>query len=186
MSLLPSTLILAAGHGSSDSGAVSPDGKHTERDQTIKIVDMAAALLCRAGINVIIAPHDHDTHQTIPWLDKYHWGSAWAVEVHRDSADTIKEPAASFRCGIYHGSSLLSRRVAQYFVETAKQIGAHSSSWARDQKESRHTRLGWIAQPKCLSHLVEMGFMEGDNSPDHLYRLAEILAHSLCATMRAL
>lgn len=177
---LPSTVILAAGHGAGDSGAVSPDGKHSERAQAIIITDHAAQLLNAAGIYTVIAPHEHDTHQTIAWLNtRYKWGTAWALEIHRDSAPTIKEPAASLRCGVYHGSSTLSQSTAENLLAAFKRGGADPTSWARDQSTSRFSRLGWIAQPACLSHLIELGFMQGRNDHQHLLRLAVILAGSI-------
>jgi N-acetylmuramoyl-L-alanine amidase len=185
---LPQTILLAAGHGGKDTGALSPAG-HTERDQAIAIVDIMADKLRAAGRTVIVAPHQLDTHETIPWLnERYQYGDVWALEIHRDSADTIQEPAASLRCGIYHGSSPLSRTVAGYWRQSVIQHGAHASSWERDQKTSRHGRLGWIAQPKALSHLLELGFMQGNNSPEHIYTLAGMAARAvqavLCSPLR--
>lgn len=181
----PDTIILAAGHGGKDSGAVSPDGKHNERDQAILIVDAAAATLRAVGLRVVIPPHSLDTHETIPWLNnRYNFGDAWALEIHRDSAPSIKDPDASLRCGVYHGSSKNSVDVAERLVAGMKKGGATRTSWARNQSVSRFSRLGWIAQPKCLSHLVELGFMQGQNNKEHLMKLAGILAGGVIAVIR--
>ena len=182
---IPSTIILAAGHGGSDTGAVSPDGRHNERDQAVTIVNHAAEVLAMDySIDAVIAPHDQDTHETIAWLNaRYPWGSAWAFEIHRDWVASIKEPAASLRCGVYHGSSDWSVMLAVRLVSEFKANGADPSSWTRDQRESRFSRLGWIAQPKCLSHLVELGLVQGRNDGDHLRRLAGIFADSLAAVI---
>ncbi len=183
---MPPILVLAAGHGGKDTGAVSRDFKSTERDQAIRIVDRAANILNGMGVKTIIAPHHHDTHETIPWLKEqgYGWGDIWAVEVHRDSAETIKEPDASWRCGIYRGTSTFSTKVANKYLLEMKRLGAHPTSWVRADTESGHGRLGWIRQPEALSHLVELGFMEGSNDPLHIERLAAMLAEALAVTMR--
>lgn len=180
---IPQKIILAAGHGGKDSGAVSPDGKHKERDQAVYIVDhMAEWLRPRTSREIIVAPHQHDTHETVHWLNqRFMWADAWALEIHRDSASTITEPAASFRCGMYHGSSAFSKSIAEYWAEHMRQTGAHPSTWARPQNAGRFTRLQWIAQPKCLSHLIELGFMEGRNTDDHLLSLAHKAAAAVLA-----
>ncbi len=179
-------IILAAGHGAGDSGASSPDGKHHERDQAITIVDFAAERLRNLSYAVVIAPHKHDTHESIAWLNsKFRWGQAWAFEIHRDSASTIRGEEASFRCGVYHGSSVLSKSLAEQLVAGFKQSGATDKSWARNQKDSRFGRLGWIAQPECLSHLIELAFMEGKNDREHLSVLADIFVQSLHRVMKA-
>ena len=75
----PATLILAAGHGGKDSGAVN--GPHNERDETIILVDMAAAILRQwlTPAAVVIAPHEHDTDETLGWINtRYGMGKAWA------------------------------------------------------------------------------------------------------------
>lgn len=180
------TIILAAGHGAGDSGAASPDGKHNERDQAITIVDFARERLFNLGYYVTVAPHKHDTHESIAWLNKnFRWGQAWAFELHRDSASTIKGNEASFRCGVYHGSSTLSKSLAEQLVDGFKKSGATEKSWARNQNVSRHGRLGWIAQPECLSHLVELGFMEGNNDASHMSVLADIFVQGLHRVMKA-
>lgn len=180
------SILLAAGHGGRDTGAVSTAG-HMERDQAIIMVDMMAERLSSEGVSVIIAPHNLDTHETIPWMnERYQWGDVWALEIHRDSALQIAEPAASMRCGIYHGNSDISRSAAALWLGAMKARGAHSTSWMRSHTESRHGRLGWIAQPKALSHIIELGFMQGRNDRAHLEMLAIGCAESLAFTLRSL
>lgn len=143
------TIILAAGHGGNDTGAVSLDGKHRERDQAITLVDDIARRLTSAGHNVIIAPHGHDTHQTIPWINaRYPAGSAIAYEIHRDSADSIRGlPDADTRLGIYHSGSAISSAYADAWAASARANGAHSTTWSRNHTASRCANgLGWINQ----------------------------------------
>lgn len=172
-----STLVITAGHGGKDSGAVS--GKFNERDEAISIVDQCAAIL-RGWLGdkaVVVAPHAQDTHETLPWINaRYGMGKAWALELHRDSADTVKGDDASLRCGVYHGRSADSTATAQLLIKEFIRRGAHSKSWARPQTDSRHGGLMWINGLKCFSHLIELGFMEGANDPAHLTRLARIAA----------
>ena len=166
------TLVLAAGHGGGDPGAVG--GGKTEAGEAIVIVDEMARLLTPVlgkGA-VVVAPHADDTHETIFWVNKrYAWGTAWAIEVHRDSA-SIAEPAASWRCGVYHGASAASVEIARGMRTVLQESGAHVSTWARSHKGSRFGSLGWINQLRCLSHLMEFGFMQGRHDAAHINRLA--------------
>jgi N-acetylmuramoyl-L-alanine amidase len=173
-------LILSAGHGGADPGACNDRQK--ERDQCILIVDAMAGILNEHScVDVMVTPHKLDTHEAIWWVNRYYpnFGTAWAVEVHRDSADTITEPAASLRCGVYHGASGGSGDVARGMLSVLKEHGAHGSSWAREHTESGHGSLMWITRCKPLSHLLELGFMEGANDEAHLRRLARMGAAAL-------
>jgi len=171
-------IVLAAGHGGTDPGAVSAGYK--ERDQVIEIVDEMAKLLRSWGVGVEVAPHDHDTHQTIPYLnDRYGFGDAWVVEVHRDSATGLSPDDASLRCGCYYGTSSGSRLIGRFIRDAMKEHGAHSNTWARPDTASNHGSLGWIRQTRQLAHLLELGFMQGSNTQSHLMFLAEIGAKAL-------
>jgi len=176
-------VILAAGHGGKDTGACF--GEYTEREEAIEIVNRVAALLVKQlpSDAVVIAPHKLDTHETIPWLVEhgYTWGNAWALELHRDSASGLAEDIASLRCGVYHGPSKASAAIGQCMAGVMRSMGAHSSTWARPDTESRFTRLGWIRQPSALSHLLELGFMEGRHDSPHLDHLARIAAAAILA-----
>lgn len=177
------TLVLAAGHGGKDPGAES--GKFNERDEVISIVDQIAALLRPyLGKAIVIAPHEQDTHETIPWLNKRypHFASALAIEVHRDSSDNVQGEDADLRCGLYHGSGGDSRTIATMLGAELRSRGAHPRSWVRPHTESPHGSLGFIRQPACLSLIMELGFVEGRNDPQHLTRLARMAAGALLKT----
>ncbi len=175
------TIVLAAGHGGNDPGATN--GPHKERDQAIPIVDRMAELLRSWEVDVVVTPHAHDTHQTIPHInDRYGFGDAWVIEVHRDSASGLSTDDASRRCGCYYGDSQGSRLIGEFVRESMKGHGAHSNTWARRHTESRHGSLGWIQQTRPLAHLLELGFMQGLNSTAHLMFLAEIGAKALFET----
>lgn len=173
----PTVIVLAAGHGGTDPGATN--GAHKERDQAIVIVDKMAALLrARLGDDaVVIDPHDHDTHESIPWVNnRFGFGDAWVLEIHRDSADGLNAEDASTRLGVYHGPSESSREVGQFLRERFVRAGSHANSWARPDTASRFGSLGWIRQTRPAAHLLEMAFMEGRNTPEHLDWLATVAA----------
>lgn len=175
------TLVLAAGHGAKDPGAVNEG--HEEAAQAITIVNHMEELLRPAlGNALVIAPHSEDTHDSIRWINaRYPAGTAWAVEVHRNAGIRPGHPAASGQCGLYHADHRNSSSVAEYCRELLVQYGAHPSTWARNQRSSRHKNgIGFINQPHVLSHILELGFMEGSNTEAHLQDLALIAAQALC------
>jgi hypothetical protein len=174
----PTKIVLAAGHGGSDSGATF--GNHKERDQAIVIVDQIAALLSARGVDVVVAPHADDTDVTIPWVNqRYAFGSAWVIEVHRDSASGLSEDDASRRCGVYTGTSSRSIAVGEFIRQSFLRHGAHGNSWSRLHTSSRHGGLGWIRQTTPAAHLLELGFMEGKNDANHLKFLSRTGAAAL-------
>ncbi|MBD2089285.1 N-acetylmuramoyl-L-alanine amidase [Microcoleus sp. FACHB-1515] len=169
----PTVVVLAAGHGGSDSGAVNLP--HKERDQAIAIVDQTADLLRSQGIEVEIAPHSEDTEKSIQWVNRnFGFGDAWVLEVHRDSASGLSSDDASRRCGIYYGTSESSKDVGKFVRNAYILNGAHPNSWARPDTASRFGRLGWIRQTRPVAHLLELGFMQGKNDDAHLSWLAKI------------
>src|SRR5262245_2148017 len=172
----PTVIVLAGGHGANDPGA--ENGRHKERDQAIKIVDsMAAQIRSRGnpGVTVEIAPHEHDTEDSIRWVNsRYGIGDAWVLEIHRDSASGLSPDDASNRCGVYYGTSESSKDVGEFIRAALIRYGAHKKSWARPDSASRFGRLGWIRQTRPAAHLLELGFMEGKNDDAHLEKLARI------------
>ena len=166
------TVVLAAGHGGVDPGACN--GEFTERDEAIKIVGWIAEILRGQGVNVFVTDNSLDTHQTIPEVNKKFGAAAhvWALEVHRDSASGLEESDASFRCGVYTGDSTASKTIGLAVLSGMKSEGANNKSWCRSHTGSRHGSLGWIRQVQTMSHLLELGFMEGRNDDTHLRKLA--------------
>lgn len=170
-------ITLSAGHGAADPGAVA--GKFTERERVITLTDLTAGLL-RSVLGtgaVVVTPHSEDTHDSVKWINaRYKFGTAWSLELHSDSSDRVKGDDADLRCGVYHGSHGDSPAIARGMAEAMKRYGAHPNTWARNHSAHRAGSLMWIRQTAPLSHLLELGFMEGRNDPAHLARLARICA----------
>ena len=125
-------------------------------------------------------PHENGLKGAIKYVnDRYDSGDAWAIEIHRDSADGLLAEQASLRCGVYYYPSQGSTEIGIFMANALKRFGAHDTSWARPDTDSRFKRLAWIREPEPVSHLLELGFMEGDNSKTHLLKLAKMAAQSL-------
>ncbi len=97
----PTTIVLSAGHGDGDPGAVN--GEFKEADEAIMMVDEIAKQLKKAAITVDVVPHKNGLKGAIKYVnDRYDLGDAWAIEIHRDSADGLPVEQASLRCGVYY------------------------------------------------------------------------------------
>lgn len=178
-------IVLSAGHGAGDPGAVN--GQHKEADQTVYMVDRCAEYLRSYGIQVDVVPHSLGLKGGIDWVNaRYRWNDCWAIELHRDSANVPDWNDASTRLGVYgfagdngKDTNNQSMKIAEALRDEFKKLGANNKTWARNDTHARTKRLGWIRDPKPLSHLFELAFMQGDNHQGHLLWLAEITAKSL-------
>ena len=174
----PNTVVLSAGHGGGDPGTVNGDFK--EADEAVIIVDEIAKQLKKKGIAVDVVPHENGLKTAIQYVNaRYDTGDAWAIEIHRCSADGLPVKQASLRCGVYYYPSQASTEIGIFMANALKRFGADGTSWARPDTESGFTRLGWIRDTKSVAHLLELGCMEGDNSKKHLLKLAKIATQSI-------
>ena len=174
----PTTIVLSAGHGAGDPGTVN--GKFKEADEAIILVDEIAKQLKKKGITIDVVPHESDLKTAIKYVNaRYNEGDAWAIEIHRSSADGLPVKQASLRCGVYYYPSQASTEIGIFVANALKRFGGDSTSWARPDTESGFKRLGWIRDTKPVAHLLELGCMEGDHSKKHLLKLAKIATQSL-------
>jgi N-acetyl-anhydromuramyl-L-alanine amidase AmpD/N-acetylmuramoyl-L-alanine amidase len=174
----PTTVVLSAGHGAGDPGKVNGDFK--EADEVIILVDEIAKQLKKKGTTVDVVPHESDLKTAIKYVNAhYDAGDAWAIEIHRCSADGLPVKQASLRCGVYYYPSQGSEEIGIFMSNALKRFGADGTTWARPDTESGFTRLGWIRDTRPVAHLLELGCMEGDNSKKHLLKLAKIATQSI-------
>ncbi len=180
-------IILSVGHGglageSYDSGATF--GSYTENTEAKQIATLLASKLSRNGLTTVLLP-DYGLAKTIAFVNaQYDAHADWAFEIHKDSTDNFKKTTMAKRAGIYyHPTSTDSKAIADAMVKVFKDNGANKTSWSRPDTDSNHGRLGWIRQPKMLSHLIECGFMEDDlsNATDDFY--ATIIAKAICTSL---
>ncbi len=74
----PTTVVLSAGHGAGDPGAMNGDFK--EADEAIIMVDEIAKQLKKQGVTVDVVPHENGLKGAIKYVnDRYDSGDAWAI-----------------------------------------------------------------------------------------------------------
>lgn len=174
-------IILCAGHGAGDPGAVN--GNYHEANQTIFMTDIIADLLKNKGLEVEVVPHSLGLQGAINWINaKYkNINHGWAIEIHRDSAGVSSSNEISNRMGVY-GGDRESMDIANGMRDILKREGGSANTWSREGIVAGVRSLGWIREPNTLSHLVECGFMQGDNSDNHLRELARRCAVAIYET----
>ena len=171
----PEIVVLAAGHGGGDPGNVW--GGYREADETIVLTDLITSNLRVKGLRVEVVPHSEALGGAIRYVNsRFTFGQAWAVDIHRDSADSITPggPDANGRCGVYYGNSEQSRLIGQFIRRVFLMEGAHPTSWARIHMDSPRRRLGWIVHTNPVAHLLELGFLQGRRSREHMEWLARL------------
>ena len=186
----PNSITLAAGHGGSDPGAVS--GSDVEAQDNIFTTNRIYNNLKAMGLEVNLVPHDLDLIGAISYVNsRYQWGQTWALEIHRDSASGLSSNTADNRVGVYgfgqytgqdgkfYTEDVRSMSIAKFMRDKMVQLGAETSSWARADNSASFGRLGWIRDTKPVAHLIELAFVQGDNSPTHLNWLADIASAAI-------
>jgi hypothetical protein len=169
----PSIIVLSAGHGEGDPGVVY--GGFKEENETVVLTDLIAFNLQAKGVEVRVVPHSRGLKKAIKHInDKFDYGQAWAIEIHRDSADNLKPERASKCCGVYQGTSQGSTEIGRFIRQVFLREGCHSTTWARPHTQSRHGKLGWVADTNPLAHLLELGFIQGSHAESHMKWLAKI------------
>jgi len=169
----PNVVVLAAGHGGSAPGAVHAG--HQESKQAITITDQIAKVLREKGVEVVVVPHEYDFKASIKWInERYAFGQAWVIEIHRDSATGLDFKDASSRFGVYYGDSEGSKAIGTFLRDAFKTHGANEKTWARPHTSANGGRLAWIADTKPVAHLLELAFMQGKNDQEHLMWLANV------------
>jgi N-acetylmuramoyl-L-alanine amidase len=175
-------VILSVGHGGSksqfDTGAVA--NGTTENEQCRIILGYLVKELLSRNIVLLVIP-DWSLQATISYINNVGVSySDWAIELHKDSALPYNAEAMHRRFGIYyHPESAGSGPVAKAITDLMKKSGASDTSWSRADTESPRKKLAWIRQPKMLSHIVELGFIEGNNSDDENRWWAASLAEAI-------
>ena len=195
------TIVLAAGHGEGDPGAVN--GNRKESDENIFITERIAELLRAKGLDVVVVPHSLGLANSIAWLNQRYTDlySAWAIEIHRDmNAPNLPEARRNDQMGVYYwgdpngdnnnsDDDVDSRAIADFMVDRFLRYGAFKGtdntrdfdgSWSKDHYiEWSRFHLGWMQQTKCLTHLIEHGYMSGRGDEEHLRKLAKWSAYAI-------
>jgi N-acetylmuramoyl-L-alanine amidase len=181
-------IILSIGHGglseNADPGAIDSKTGVKENAEAKIIVAKLAAHLTANGFTVLMLP-DFSLAQSIRHVNEIgNARSDWALEIHKDSTESFKPTTQATMMGVYyHPTSKGSKDIAESLVANLKNAGANLRSWSRPDTVSNHGRLGWIRQPKMLSHIIEAGFIQDSNTEADHEKYALLIAKAICGVM---
>lgn len=151
-------VILAAGHGGGDNGAIGQGT--TEAYETVQITDKVAEILRQAGgIEVVVVPHSLNLGPTIDWINAQYKNltDGLSIEIHKNSGGgtgsevwTPSYPDAT------------SKANAQKIADALALATGQRNRGVKEAQHNRWGRLGFTDDTRTYALLVEAGFIDVD------------------------
>jgi hypothetical protein len=155
-------VILAAGHGGGDNGAVGQGT--TEANETIQITDKVAAALRDKGVDVVVVPHALNLGATIDWINARFKGleDGIAIEIHKNSGGGTGSEvwAPSY-------PDATSKANAQKIADALASATGLRNRGVKEAQNNRWGRLGFTDDTHTYALLVEAGFIDVDSNDDN-------------------
>lgn len=154
-------VILAAGHGGGDPGAVGQGT--TEARETVQITDRVATILRAAGVEVIVVPHELNLGGTIDWINARYKGleDGISIEIHKNSGGGTGNEvwAPSY-------PDAISLTNAQKIVDALTASTGLRNRGVKQAQNNRWGRLGFTDDTNTYALLIEAGFIDVDSNDD--------------------
>lgn len=155
-------VIIAAGHGGGDNGAV---GQGTdEATETVQITNRVVEILREAGgIEIVLVPHTLNLGPTIDWINARYKGlnDGLAIEIHKNAGGgtgsevwTPSYPDATSRANAAKIADALSKATGQ------------RNRGVKEAQNNRWGRLGFTDDTRTYALLIEAGFIDVDPNDD--------------------
>lgn len=160
-------VLLAAGHGGGDPGAVGQGT--TEAEQVIDIVNRLAEKLRADGqLEVVVVPHELNLVDEINWVNA-RYGSledGYCLEVHKNSG----VGGHGVEVWYFSGDGQ-SQAYAQQVLNGLVSITGLPDRGVKGDATNRYGRLGWIRDTNPWAGLAECGFITdgGDTLDNNLW-----------------
>ena len=155
-------VILAAGHGGGDNGAVGQGT--TEANETIQITDRVAGILRNAGVDVVVVPHSLNLGPTIDWINARYKGleDGLAIEIHKNSGGGTGSEvwAPSY-------PDATSKANAQKIADAMAAATGQRNRGVKEAQNNRWGRLGFTDDTNTYALLIEAGFIDVDPVDDN-------------------
>lgn len=159
-------VIIAAGHGGGDNGAVARGRK--EAAECVDIVNRTVAKLRTDGrIETIVVPHAFNLPQQIAWLNARfpQRESGYAVEVHKNAAGST---ATGVEAWYLTGNNEAGNKAKTVLGELARVSRLRNRGIKKDV-DYRGGSLAWVRQTKPWAGLFECGFITADHFNNDVY-----------------
>ena len=169
-------VILAAGHGLGDPGAVAQGT--TEYIEAIQITDKVAYYLREnGGIEVHVVPHTLGLVDSINWVNArwHNINDGIAIEIHKNAGGGTGNEVW---CPSYSDATArdYSNRIAAFM---AAETGLRNRG-VKEAQTNRFGKLGWTDDTNTYACLVEAGFIDVDPVHDDMdSRMARGIANGI-------
>ena len=174
-------VILAAGHGGGDSGAVGQGT--TEAHETVQITDRVIQLLQNKGIDVVLVPHALNLGATIDWINSRYKNltDGIAIEIHKNSGGGTGSEVWS-----PSHPDATSKANAQKIADALVASSGLRNRGVKEAQNNRWGRLGFTDDTRTYALLVEAGFIDVDsNSDDADAKFAQGIANGILTIFEA-
>jgi N-acetylmuramoyl-L-alanine amidase len=157
-------MYFSVGHGNGDVGAVAThQGKVSYEFSTCKaVLDRAKVIMKAQGVNVEYVPLDLSLPLRIKWVNANVRNDMALVELHMNAAAASATGAEMF---YYRGNAQSEGLADQLLKAYCKSTGLRSRG-VKPDTATRHKRLGIIADVRCRSTLIELGFITNKEDLD--------------------
>lgn len=147
------SLIIGAGHGGSDSGAVG--NGFIERDLAIEFRNLLVSDLKKLSVNCIVDPDSNKLADSLPYFKKYFKPDSINVDIHWNAGP----PAATgTEVLINTQSTPFEKQLGGKIAEAIATILNIKNRGLKTELQSARGSLGWMKQPG-RNYIIEMCFI---------------------------
>lgn len=166
--LVGKTIVVDAGHGGRDIGAVGPRADYTEADMNLDIALSLAEKLRALGADVILT---RDEDETVEVMDRV----AMLDEIRPDLSISVHQNSMLYNADVTKIRGL----VGLYFADSGSLLTKCVSSSLSDalnryERTPTSQRLALVRNPKFPSTLIEVGFITCVEEYDKMYGASAI------------
>jgi N-acetylmuramoyl-L-alanine amidase len=145
-------LIISAGHGGTDSGAVG--NGYIERDLTIELRNLIVAELSSLGVKAETDPNQNALKETLAWLRGKFGSRDVLLDIHWNGGPAAAKGAEVI---IPDVSSDYEKKLAEALLKVLTDTGFKNRG-VKPESETARKKLGWM-RPVAENVLIEICFI---------------------------
>ena len=150
-------VFISAGHGGSDPGAISYDGKYNEKDFNLAIAKYVKEELDRHGVETMLS-RDSDVRITVDNYVKMcnEYRPTYALDIHNNASSTSTSNGSEVFHSINGGTGQI---LAQNIQDELVALGQNDRGIKTRKNSKGKDYYGFIRSTICPAVIVECGFM---------------------------
>ena len=145
-------IIISAGHGGNDPGAVA--NGYTERDLAIEFRELLVKELLLLGVKPLIDDNKNALKQTLAWLTGKYSSKDILLDIHWNAASS---KARGTEVIVPDNASIFENNFAKNILNVFVSNGFVNRG-VKPESQTARKRLGWM-RPPAENILIEMGFI---------------------------